>query len=321
VAAGALAFVPSFDGLGVVALGALLGGEDDHHHHHASPSSALSGALNAAARLGVVVSTAQLEQLIDDEDLEFKEIIANNQDLMRSLQQQLRAESVRDRDHDVKDQAKLLLQSLYEKEFHKFNEWLTDAAEFYNNQLATEVVSLQEKAKADIGEKSTSVDQSRETIALPLLIRSAKRVTKMNFERTQCEISSCEDEVSELEDLVKEAERQLDTLQSTQRFIQGVAKSNEKSEALRMNERVLRETADSSYYKFFSIERLHNWIITGSNDTSIILLFRGPSSETTMLHLTSPLMPKSAAFQDPRIISCPWHAASKRGSIRLSLAF
>jgi hypothetical protein len=224
---------------------------------------------------------AQIEE-IDDEDLLFKEIIESNQDLMRSLQQQLRAEAVGDGDHDVKGQARLLLQARNEDEFHKFNLWLTDAAEVYNSQLVNEVISAQDKAKADISEKSKSIDKSREMIALPLLIRSAKRVTKMNFERTKCEISSCEDEVSELEDLVKDAERQLDSLQSMQQFIQGVAKSNEKSEALRMDEKVLRETADSSYYKFFSIERLHNWIITGSNDTSISLLFRGPSLENTI---------------------------------------
>ncbi|KAL3827200.1 hypothetical protein ACHAXA_006755 [Cyclostephanos tholiformis] len=226
----------------------------------------------------------EIERQLEDRDdeLHFKEIIENNQDLMRSLQQQLRAQAVGDGVHDVKGQARLLLQAHNKNQFHEFNQWLTDAAEVYNTQLLNNVIPAQDKVKANISEKTRSIDQSREMIALPLLIRSAKRVTKMNFERAKREISSCENEVSELEDLVKDAEYQLNSLQSMQQFIQKVAKMNDKLEALRMDEKILRETADSSYYKFFSVERLHNWIVTGSNDSSISLLFRGPSAETAL---------------------------------------
>ena len=223
---------------------------------------------------------SQLEDV--DDDFQFRAIIENNQDLMRSLQQRLRAEAIDDGDHDIKGQARLLLQAQIEVQFTELNQWLTNAANVYNSELLNNVIPALDKAKADISGKSCSIDQSREKIALPLLIRSAKRATKMNFERTKCEISSCEEEVSELEANVEDAERQLNSLQSMQRCIQKVAESNEKAEALRTDEKVLRATADSSYYKFFSIERLHNWILTGSSDTSISLLFRGPSSETSI---------------------------------------
>jgi hypothetical protein len=223
---------------------------------------------------------SQLEDL--DDDFQFRAIIENNQDLMRSLQQRLRAEAIDDDDHDIKGQARLLLQAQIEVQFTEFNQWLTNAANVYNSELLNNVIPALDKANADISGKSCTIDQSREKIALPLLIRSAKRATKMNFELTKCEISSCEEEVSELEANVEDAERQLNSLQSMQRCMQKVAKSNEKSDALRTDEKVLRAAADSSYYKFFSIERLHNWILTGSSDTSISLVFRGPSSETSI---------------------------------------
>ncbi|KAL3796053.1 hypothetical protein ACHAW5_007836 [Stephanodiscus triporus] len=224
---------------------------------------------------------AQLLEDIDD-DFHFREIIENNQDLMRSLQQKLRAEAIGDGDQAVKGQAMLLLQEQNKVQLAELSRWLTEAAAVYNNELLDNVVPALQAAKADIIKKSSSIDQSREKIALPMLIQSARRATKMNFERTKAEVSSCEDEVSELEAHVEEAIRQLKSLQSMQGCIQKVAKSNEKSEALRMNEKDLRTAADSSYYKFFSIERLHNWVLTGSSDTSISLLFWGPSAETSI---------------------------------------
>ena len=226
---------------------------------------------------------------------------------MQSLQQRLRAEAIDDGDHDIKFQARLLLQGQIEVQFTELNQWLTNAANVYNSELLNNVIPALDKAKAVISGKSCSIDQSREKIALPLLIRSAKRATKMNFERTKCEISSCEEEVSELEANVEDAERQLNSLQSMQRCIQKVAKSNEKSEALRTDEKVLRAAADTSYYKFFSIERLHNWILTGSSDTSISLLFRGPSPESIQLSFS--ISASSAVSLNVKVCGIPRSAS------------
>jgi len=213
----------------------------------------------------------------------FREKIENNEELMRILQQKLRAEASSDNaNSDVKDQARLLLQAENEAQLAEWNQWLTEVAAVYNSELSNTIVPMIQNDNEDISEKSSLIDQNREQIALPLLIRSARRATKRNFERTKGEVSSCEDEVSELEAQVEEAERQLEALQSTHGRIHEVAKSNEKSDALRKEEKDQRQTADSSYYKFFSVERLHNWVLTGSSDSSISLVFRGMSAETSI---------------------------------------
>merc|ERR1712127_206996 len=107
----------------------------------------------------------------------------------------------------------------------------------YSNVLEDETLPQLQEDKADITNKSTSIDKNREQVALPLLIRSARRQTKRNFERTKGEVSNCMDEVSELEAQVEEAERQLESLQSTHEIIHQVSKSNEKSEGLIKDER------------------------------------------------------------------------------------
>jgi len=210
----------------------------------------------------------------------FREMIENNEELMRSFQQKLRSSG--NVETDLKNQARLLLQASNKALLSEWDQWLTDVTAVYNDELSNAILPEIERGMTAISDKSSLIDQNREQIALPLLIRSARRATKRNFNRTKGEVSSCEDEVSELEAQVEEAERQLETVQPMQRRIHEVAKSSEKSEALRKDEKGQRQTADSSYFKFFSIERLHNWVLTGSSDSSISLVFRGLSAETSI---------------------------------------
>lgn len=217
-----------------------------------------------------------------DVDSHFMSILESNQALMRSLQQKLRADVASDDYHNVMRQARLLLQSQNKVELVEWNTWLTQVAAVYNGMLLENVVPSLQQEIADISERSNSIDYNREKVALPMLIRSAQRVTKMNFKRTKLDAASCEDEVSQLENQVEDAERQLMSLQSMHDGIQEVAKSDEKSESLRKDEKALRAIADSSYNKFFSIEILHNWVVMGSSDSSICLLFQGPSVETSI---------------------------------------
>ena len=211
-----------------------------------------------------------------DNDSQFMQIIQNNEELMRSLQQQIRAGT------STNNQARLRLQAEVESQFFDWNNWLTNVTDMYSNVLEDETLPQLQEDKTDITDKSTLIDQNREQVALPLLIRSARRQTKRNFERTKGEVSNCMDEVSELEAQVEEAERQLESLQSTHEIIHQVSKSNEKSEGLIKDERGQRQTADSSYFKFFSIEKLHNWVLTGSSDSSISIVFRGLAAETSI---------------------------------------
>ena len=76
--------------------------------------------------------------------------------------------------------------------------------------------------------------------------------------------------------------RQLKTIQPMQGRIHEVAKSNKKSEALHRDEKSQRQTANGSCFKFFSIESLHNWALTGYSDSSTSLVFCGLSAETSI---------------------------------------
>lgn len=239
-----------------------------------------------------------------DVDSHFRSILESNQDLMRSLQQKLRADVASDDYHNVMRGARMLLQSQNKVELVEWNTWLTQVAAVYNGMLLENVVPPLQQEIADISERSNSIDYKREKVALPMLIRSAQRVNKMNFEHTKRDAASCEDEVSQLEAQVEEAERQLMSLQSIHNSIQEVAKSDEKSESLRKDEEALRASADNSYYKFFSIETLHNWVVMGSSDSSIRLIFQGPSVETS-IQLSFSINSLSIVFMTAKVGGLP----------------
>jgi hypothetical protein len=135
-----------------------------------------------------------------------------------------------------------------------------------------------EEEKASISDKASMIDNLREQVALPMLIKSAKRETKKNFSRAKAEVASCQDEVSELQAELEEAERQLEKLQSSHQEIAQLSKSVECSHDLHCKEKENLQAADSSYFKFFSVEKLHNWVLTGSSDSSLSLVFRNSSS-------------------------------------------
>ena len=161
-----------------------------------------------------------------------------------------------------------------------------------------------------------------------ILIRSTRRATRRNFNRTKGEVSSCEEKVTGLKAQVDVTKRQLKTIQPMQGRIHEVAKSNKKSEALHRDEKSQRQTANGSCFKFFSIESLHNWALTGYSDSSTSLVFCGLSAETSIqlsfsifpLHPMSPWMSNLAHFQDQQVISCLWQVWTKLGFTRLSQA-
>ena len=237
-----------------------------------------------------------------DNDSHYMEILQNKEELMRSLQQKIRADVSRDGGDD--SQASLLLQSQIEAQFFEWNNWLTDVAGVYHAELSESIIPELQKDKSDISDKASLIDQKREQVALPLLIRSARRATALRFERTKGEVLSCEDEVADLEAQVEKAERQLELLQSTHEKVNTVAKSNEKVEGLRNDEKGQRQTADSSYFKFFSIERLHNWVLTGSSDSFISIVFRGLAAETS-IQLSFAIGPTSTVTVNAKFGSLP----------------
>eukprot|EP00970_Alexandrium_tamarense_P004511 scaffold759_cov290-Alexandrium_tamarense.AAC.47 len=214
---------------------------------------------------------------------QYETIIEAQEDLMRQLQRNLRQKGVNSDDEaQVTNQLKFLLQASNNAVLSEWRSWLSQVASVYNEQLSDGVLQSIENDLEVIADKTSAIDQNREQVALPLLLRSARRATKKNYSRQQVEVAECGNEVRQLEAELEKAEFELEQLQSMHERVRQVARSNEQSKALHKNQSESRHTADSSFYKFFSVEKLHNWILIGSSDSSISLVFRGLSSETNL---------------------------------------
>lgn len=227
----------------------------------------------------------EIEALVDENKnvALFKEIADNHEEILLSLQQKIRSNGYSGEvATEIKKQVKLLLQAKSESQLNEWYSWLNQVTEVYHDEVSGSIIPQLETLKSSISAKTTLINTNREQVALPLLIRSARRTTKRNFNRTKDEVSSCESDVSELEAELAEAELQLEKAQSKHSRVKEIATANEKSAALRKDQKIQRQTADSSYLKFFSVERLHNWVLTGSSDSSISLVFRGLSAETSI---------------------------------------
>eukprot|EP00984_Skeletonema_dohrnii_P030345 scaffold21743_cov144-Skeletonema_dohrnii-CCMP3373.AAC.11 len=217
----------------------------------------------------------QIEANEFDVYAEYNAIAENNEDLLRLVQERLRSAG------DASGMKKMmneLAKGVNATIDVEWNKWLSQVAEVYNQELSNAILPVLENELAAISDKAAMIDKNREQVALPMLIRSARRETKKNLLRTKAEVAIFHDEVSELEAELEEAERQLKKLQSSQQKISQLSKSVESAHELYCKEQDNRQTADSSYFKFFSIEKLHNWVLTGSSDSSLSLVFRGASS-------------------------------------------
>jgi hypothetical protein len=208
-------------------------------------------------------------------EAEYKAFVENNEDLLRLVQERLRAAGDAS---GVKKMMNEMAKGVVAAIDLEWNEWLSQVAEVYNEELSNAILPVLEKELDVISDKAAMIDKNREQVALPMLIKSARRETKKNLLRTKAEVANCHDEVSELEAELEEAERQLNKLQSTQQRILQLSKSVESAHDLHCKEQDNRQAADSSYFKFFSVEKLHNWVLTGSSDSSLSLVFRGASS-------------------------------------------
>jgi ubiquinone biosynthesis protein UbiJ len=217
----------------------------------------------------------QIEANEFDVDAEYASIVEDNEDLLRILQERLRATGDTS---GLKTQLNERLQQLNAEFDKEWGEWLCQVAEVYQQELEGVIMPVLEEEKASISDKASMIDNLREQVALPMLIKSAKRETKKNFSRAKAEVASCQDEVSELQAELEEAERQLEKLQSSHQEIAQLSKSVECSHDLHCKEKENLQAADSSYFKFFSVEKLHNWVLTGSSDSSLSLVFRNSSS-------------------------------------------
>ena len=115
-----------------------------------------------------------------------------------------------------------------------------------------------------------------------MLIKSAKQETKKNYKRTKGEVSSYIEDLSRLEVEMNEIETQLQSLKTAQDDICKIETSNEQCMTLLVGQKDKSQDADASYFKFFSVERLHNWVVTSSGDSSVSVAFRGVSAETSI---------------------------------------
>ena len=243
---------------------------------------ALDIALKASSLSFVIEESEKiLSQIVNDiEDhgydveAEYKAFVEDNEDLLRVVQERLRAAG------DASGMKKMINELAKEVNAEmnsEWSNWLSQVAEVYNQELSNGILVL-EQEMATISDNAAMIDRNREQVALPMLIKSARRETKKNLLRTKAEVANYHDEVSQLEAEVKEAEMQLKKLQSSQQQISQFSKSVESAHDLHCKEQDNRQAADSSYFKFFSVEKLHNWVLTASSDSSLTLVFRGASS-------------------------------------------
>ena len=217
----------------------------------------------------------QIESNDFDVEAEYNAFVQQNEELLRLIQERIRTPLD---SYDMKKMLNELAKRVNAAIDVEWNDWLSQVAEVYNQELSSAILPMLEQKMATISNKVAMIDHNREQVALPMLIKSARRETRKNLKRAQAEVASCQDEVSELEAEVEEAERQLLKLQSSQQKVTQLLKSVESAHNLQCEEQDNRQSADSSYFKFFSIEKLHNWVLTRSSDSSLSLVFRGASS-------------------------------------------
>ena len=217
----------------------------------------------------------QIEANEFDVNAEFDAIVEQNEDTMRFIQERLRSAGD---PSGMKEMINELAKGVNATIDVEWNTWLLQVAAVYNQELSA-ILPILENELAAISDKVAMIDKNREQVALPMLIRSARRETKKNLLRTKAEVATCHDEVSELEADLEEAERHLKKLQASQEKFSQLSKSVESAHDLHCKEQDNRQTADSSYFKFFSVEKLHNWVLTGSSDSTLSLVFRGASSQ------------------------------------------
>jgi hypothetical protein len=208
-------------------------------------------------------------------EAEYRAFVENNEDLLRLIQERLRAAGDAS---GVKTTMNEMAKGVVAAIDLEWNEWLSQVAEVYNEELSNAILPLLENELDSISDKAAMIDKNREQVALPMLIKSARRETKKNLLRTKAEVANCHNEVSELEAELNEAEKQLKKLQSSRQRVLHLSKSVEGAHDLHCREQESRQAADSSYFKFFSVEKMHNWVLTGSSDSSLSLVFRGSSS-------------------------------------------
>jgi hypothetical protein len=207
-------------------------------------------------------------------------MVERKEDMFRALQRKLWANDV-----ETTAQLSAILQSANASILSEWDSWVNQVAGLYNEQLQDTAVGELEKDSLSIADKTSDINYKREQVALPMLLQSAKRATKRNYQRQQAEKAHLDDEVGQLKAELKKVEIELAKLQQKRQNISGIAESNQQSDALSKDAKMNRRRADSAFYKFFNLEKLHNWIITSSNDSYISIVSNGPSSETH-LHLS-----------------------------------
>ncbi|KAL3787580.1 hypothetical protein HJC23_000068 [Cyclotella cryptica] len=210
----------------------------------------------------------------------FSAILQRKRDTMMILQRNLR-----ENDENTSNLVNRFIQAANVSMISEWNAWLTEVATLYNDQLYNTAIGELEKDSVAIADKTSDINYNREQVALPLLLLSARRATQKNYQRQQAETMRLDDEVTKLAAELKDAERELEKLLTMNGKITAVAKSNEHHEILSQSVTTIRREADSSFYKFLSVEKLHNWIVTASNDSYISIVFQGSTPETN-LHLS-----------------------------------
>ena len=234
-----------------------------------------------------------------DVEAEFTAILHKREDVLRPLQRHIRAK------HDeTMVQLKHVVKSCHASTQSEWDSWLTQVANLYNDTLHDTVVGELEKDSISISDKTSNINHDRDEVALPMLLQSASRARKRNYISKKADMSQLTDQVTQLEAELKDAQQKLDALTQRNESIMAISKSTEEFDSRSTSAKNNCKNADKAFYKFFSTEKLHNWILTSSNDSYIGLVFKCSSIETN-LHLSFWITESSNAAFDCKIGPLP----------------
>jgi len=224
----------------------------------------------------------QIDECRFDVEREYEHFANENEDLLRTLQRILRA-SHRDGDsYQVYSQVNYGLQTSCDEAIGHMRQWLRQVTSIYNETLSTSILpELQQENKFVLDKFNAicSLQTQMATVVKKRMRRSKKRILK----RQKSSIFFCEKEILELESQVQNAEKNVEKLNRSSKSLHQILETNHQFEALLKNEKMCFKSADTSYFKFFAVEKLHNWVLAGSTESAFGIIFKGSLDETSLL--------------------------------------
>lgn len=205
-----------------------------------------------------------------------------NEDLLRTLQRIIRADHRDGYAYQIYSQVKSGLQTSCNEAIGHMRQWLRQVTSIYNETLSISMLPDLEQENKILLDKYNTICNLQKQIATAKKKRT-RRSRKKIVERQRRSIFCCEKEILELESQVQNAEKNIETLNRSTKALHQIMESSHQFEALVKEEKKCSQSADTSYFKFFAVEKLHNWVLAGSTESAFGLIFRGSLDKTSLL--------------------------------------